>query len=132
MGSKRCTLFLTAMAFLGTVPPVSAQLKAGPGDWPAWRGPDRTGLSTGTGLLKQWPEGGPKLLWKAQGLGDGFSTPSVAGGHLYLLGTQGREERLIALDAKDGKQLWATPVGTMAGGRPGPRSTPTMDGDALY
>jgi outer membrane protein assembly factor BamB len=112
--------------------PALAQLPAGPGDWPAWRGPDRTGLSTETGLLKEWPAMGPKLLWKATGLGNGFSTPSVAGGRLFVLGTEGKEERLIAVNVADGKQLWATPIGTMAGGHPGPRSTPTVDGDVLY
>ena len=56
---------------------VQAQLKSGSGDWPAWRGPDRTGLSTETGLLKEWPKGGPTLVWKVKGLGDGYSTPSI-------------------------------------------------------
>ncbi len=112
--------------------PATAQLKARPGDWPGWRGPDRTGLSPETGLLKEWPADGPPLLWKAAGLGGGFSTPSVAGGRIYLLGTEGRTERLIALDARDGKQVWATPVGAQAGGHPGPRSTPTADDGRLY
>lgn len=112
--------------------PASAQLKAAPGDWPAWRGPDRTGLSTETGLLKQWPAGGPKLLWKATGLGDGFSTPAIADGRIYLVGTKGKEEFLRILDLKDGKQLAETSIGAMAGGHPGPRSTPTVDGDRVY
>lgn len=109
-----------------------SRLPAGPGDWPAWRGPDRTGLSTETGLLKQWPTGGPKLLWEIKGLGDGFSTPSVAGGRIFLMGTKGKDEQVMALDAKDGKILWTTPIGALAGGRPGPRCTPTVDGDLLY
>jgi outer membrane protein assembly factor BamB len=110
------------------------------GDWPCWRGPERTGLSPETGLLKEWPAGGPKLLWKATGLGGGFSTPSLAAGHIYLLGTKeeikgrrgGGPELLIALDANGGKRLWDTPVGTVKGGHPGPRSTPTVDGDRVY
>ncbi len=40
-------------------------------DWPQWHGPDRTNLSKETGLLKQWPTGGPKLLWSVNGLGSG-------------------------------------------------------------
>src|SRR5581483_2565940 len=119
--------FLAALLFLTTVRPLGAQLPAGPGDWPGWRGPDRTDLSTETGLLKQWPAEGPKLLWKATGLGAGFSTPSVAGSKIYLVGTKGKDEYLFALDATDGRQLWATRVGTMTGGHPGPRSTPTVD-----
>jgi outer membrane protein assembly factor BamB len=128
----RLVVFL-AWAFLAAaVQPVAAQLKAAPGDWPAWRGPDRTGLSKETGLLKEWPKEGPKLLWKADGLGTGYSTPSVAGGRIYLMGTKGRKERLIALDAKDGKEIWTTEVGALAGQRAAPRSTPTVDGDRVY
>ena len=39
-------------------------------DWPQWRGPERNGTSKETGLLKQWPAGGPKLLWQVNNLGD--------------------------------------------------------------
>jgi outer membrane protein assembly factor BamB len=132
MALKRYALFLVGGALLGLAAPVAAQLKARPGDWPGWRGPDRTGLSSETGLLQQWPAEGPKLLWKADGLGSGYSTPSVAGGRIYLMGTQGRQELLIALDARDGKRLWATPIGALAGARPAPRSTPTVAGDLCY
>ena len=124
---------LTILAALfGSVRPAAAQLKAAPGDWPGWRGPDRTGLSTETGLLKQWPTDGPKLAWKITGLGEGFSTPSLAAGRIFLVGTKGKDELLIALDAKDGTRLWATAIGAEDGGHPGPRSTPTVDGDSLY
>ena len=44
------------------------------GDWPRFRGPNNNGISTETGLLKEWPEDGPKLLWMIEGLGIGFST----------------------------------------------------------
>jgi outer membrane protein assembly factor BamB len=125
-------LVLTAAVLFGTVQTAAAQLKAAAGDWPAWRGPDRTGLSPETGLLKQWPADGPKLAWKISGLGDGYSTPSIAAGKIFLMGTKGKGEVLIALDIKDGKLLWSTPVGAEAGGYPGPRCTPTVDGDMVY
>lgn len=48
-------------------------------DWPQWRGPNRDGLSQKMGLLKSWPESGPPLVWKAMGLGAGFSSISVSG-----------------------------------------------------
>jgi outer membrane protein assembly factor BamB len=128
----RSFLWVMMVGVLLTPAPAQAQLKAVPGDWPAWRGPDRTGLSTETGLLKEWPRDGPKLLWKIKGLGSGYSTPSVAGGRLYVMGTRGRTERVIALDLKDGSQLWATDLGSLAGGHPGPRCTPTVDGDRVY
>jgi hypothetical protein len=45
-------------------------------DWPRWRGPRQDGISRETGLLKEWPKGGPRLLWKAD-LSGGFSTVAV-------------------------------------------------------
>ncbi len=112
--------------------PLHAQLKAEPGEWPAWRGPNRDGLSTETGLLKDWPAGGPSLMWKIKGLGTGYSTPSIAQGKIFLMGTVGKAEHIIALDVKDGSKLWSTPIGSTAGGYPAPRCTPTVDGDWLY
>ena len=106
-------------------------------DWPQWRGPNRDGVSKETGLLQQWPEGGPKLAWKATDLGNGYSTPSVAKGQIYLVGTpDGKTEQLIALSESDGKKLWSTDIGGVGPNRgpqyPGPRSTPTVDGDRVY
>src|SRR5689334_20451183 len=49
-------------------------------DWPQWRGPNRDGISKETGLVKEWPKEGPKLLWQATDLGDGYSTPAIVGG----------------------------------------------------
>ena len=69
----------------------AAALSAADGDWPQWRGPDSHRASQRRPvLLKQWPAAGPKLAWKIKGLGDGFSTPSVAGGRVYILGTKGQ------------------------------------------
>ena len=42
------------------------------GDWPQFRGPKRDGVSTETNLLKRWPESGPKLIWRAKGIGKIF------------------------------------------------------------
>lgn len=53
------------------------------GDGPQWRGPNRDGLSTETGLLKAWPADGPKLLWKANGLGKGVGSLSALANRLY-------------------------------------------------
>jgi len=54
------------------------------GDWPGWRGPNRDGKSPDKGLLKQWPEKRPALLWKATGLGNGYSSVTVSGGTVYV------------------------------------------------
>jgi outer membrane protein assembly factor BamB len=102
-------------------------------DWPGWRGADRSGVSAETGLLKEWPKDGPPLDWKATGLGIGFSTPSVANGRLFVLGTRGGDEYVFALDVKDGKKVWESKLGPGARVQyPGPRSTPIVDGDRLF
>ena len=64
-------------------------LGAGGADWPQWRGPGRDGFSHETGLLKEWPGEGPKLLWQLKDIGDGYGTPAVAGTRLYLLSNRG-------------------------------------------
>jgi outer membrane protein assembly factor BamB len=119
-------------AFLAGLAVVSGQSRGVPGEWPAWRGPERTGLSPEAGLLKSWPKDGPTLLWKATGLGDGYSTPSIAGGRIYLLGTKGRTEYVRCLDLKTGNSIWATEIGAEKGSYAGPRSTPTVDGELLF
>src|SRR5579884_1622584 len=81
---------------------------AGADDWPQWRGPERSGVSKEKGLLKEWPKGGPKLLWKADKLGIGYSTPSVVGDRVFLLGEADKQEYLIALDAGMGQEQWRT------------------------
>jgi outer membrane protein assembly factor BamB len=105
-------------------------------DWPGWRGPLRDGVSRETGLLGQWPKDGPLLLWKTTTLGPGFSTPAVAGGRVYLLGTRDGVEHLFCLDAaRQGKELWAARLGESrpaTGSWVGPKSTPTVQGDRVY
>jgi outer membrane protein assembly factor BamB len=105
-------------------------------DWPQWRGPDRTGVSKETGLLKEWPKGGPTLLWKKKGIGGGYSTPAVVGDRVYLMADRKGEEYVVALAVKDGSEAWATRVGKVGRNKgpqyPGARSTPTVDGNRIY
>jgi outer membrane protein assembly factor BamB len=105
-------------------------------DWPQWRGPTRDGISKEVGLLQQWPAGGLKPLWTARSLGGGYSAPAVARGRIYLLGTRGNDEYVLALSEKDGKPVWSRKIGRIGPNRgqqwPGPRSTPTVDGNRLY
>ena len=54
-------------------------------DWPQWRGADRNGVNPEKGLANQWPEGGPKLLYKATGVGVGFSSVVIADGTLHRM-----------------------------------------------
>ena len=104
-------------------------------DWPAWRGSQRDGICRETGLLQQWPAEGPKLLWKATGLGEGYSGPAIVGKVLYTMGSFDGKEWIIALDTEaGGRLLWQTPIGPIEydGYCPGARSTPTTDGDRVY
>jgi len=104
-------------------------------DWPQFRGPHNDGICTETGLLQEWPEGGPPLLWKIHGLGKGYSTVSIAGGRLFTMGDRknraGEESQfVIALDLQTQKELWAAEVGPPHSD--GPRCTPTVDGRRVY
>src|SRR5262245_6017596 len=82
----------------------SAQKVTSTSDWPQWRGPERNGISKESGLLKQWPASGPKLLWQLNDIGDGFSGPSVVGTRIYLMSNRGMDNEFVqALSAKDGK-----------------------------
>jgi hypothetical protein len=103
-------------------------------DWPQWRGLNRDGISPETGLLDTWSKDGPPLLWKIQGLGEGYSSAAISGGRLFIQGQHGDEEYVLAFDANTGKQLWRTHTGipfNESRGH-GPRSTPTVDGDRVY
>jgi outer membrane protein assembly factor BamB len=106
-------------------------------DWSQWRGPKRDGISQETGLLKQWPAQGPKLLWQVNDIGDGYSTPSVVGKRIYLMSNRGFENEFVqALSTQDGKPIWTTRVGNVGNGNDflyaKARSTPTVDGDFIY
>ncbi|HUS72085.1 MAG TPA: hypothetical protein VMY06_03390 [Sedimentisphaerales bacterium] len=76
----RLILFGAAIAILSPVSKAQTGLTPAPGHWPQWHGPNRDNVSTETSLLKQWPDGGPPLLWKATGLGKGVMSLAVAGG----------------------------------------------------
>ncbi len=104
-------------------------------DWPQWQGIDRTAVSTEKGLLQAWAKGGPPLAWTVENCGDGYSTPTIAAGKIYLMGNRAGKEWVIALAEKDGKELWAVEVGKVrdgGGGYPGPRCSPTVDGKLIY
>jgi outer membrane protein assembly factor BamB len=106
-------------------------------DWPQWRGPERNGISSETGLLKEWPKEGPRLLWQVKDLDYGYSTPAVVGDFIYLLSNKGMDDELVqALAVKDGKQVWSTRLGKVGPNQgmnyPAARSTPTVDGEVLY
>ena len=65
---------------------VLAATARGGDSWPTFRGPQRTAVSPDKGLLTEWPEGGPKLVWKAVGAGRGYSSLAIVDGRIYTLG----------------------------------------------
>ncbi|HLY17399.1 MAG TPA: PQQ-binding-like beta-propeller repeat protein [Bryobacteraceae bacterium] len=103
-------------------------------DWPQWRGPNRDGISTETGLLDSWPKGGPPLVWKVPGLGEGYSSSAIAEGRLFIQGQHGDEEFVLAFDAATGRQVWRARTGIpfKESRGYGPRGTPTVDGGRVY
>lgn len=102
------------------------------GDWPQFRGPHRDGLSTETGLLQRWPQEGPRLAWKASGVGEGYSSVSIAHEHVYTMGDLADAAYVFCLQQKDGEITWSAKVGETGGNYKGPRCTPTVDGPHVF
>ena len=147
MRTMRMAVAVAAASLLvaSVLTPVSSA--AGPGEWPHWRGPNRDGKSPDTGLLKQWPDGGPKKLWQVDFIGKGYSTVTVANGMVYTTGDAGGKSEstgrrrprvsggslvLFAFNM-DGKLQWKQTIDkAWTRSVSGARSTPTIDGDRLY
>src|SRR5262245_52077945 len=125
------TFGLLTAAFVAADQPLAVQ-----GNWPQWRGPDRSNISPDTGILKEWPASGPPLLWKANGLGEGTPSIAVAGGKVFVLGYRRGKENLTALDENSGTTLWSTEIGEAVHEFPRMRwllqRTPTVDGERVY
>ena len=149
-----------AAVALSAVAETAAVAEPASTDWPQFRGTARDGMSPETGLLGEWPEGGPRELWRHP-IGEGYSAISVAGGKLYTMyagewqlegleaaiEVKGEDSEKVeiaaeptpvefaaAFDAATGEEIWRAVVGekldTEFGN--GPRSTPAVDGDAVY
>jgi len=126
--SLRLPLFAAGVLFACAASPSRAE------DWPTFRGPNGDGICKETGLLKEWPKDGPPKLWTAKNLGTGFSTPSVADGKIFGMGTRDGKDGVWALKEADGKELWFTTIEEPR--RPnqnnGPSGTPAFSGGKLY
>ncbi|MCI0705188.1 MAG: PQQ-like beta-propeller repeat protein [Planctomycetia bacterium] len=111
-------------------------------DWPQYRGANRDDVSTETGLLKEWPKGGPPLAGTFEAAGVGYSPPAVVGDRVYLTGGREDKEFLIALDIKAPKagavkELWAAEIGPTFRWKgnswsAGPSASPTVDGELIF
>lgn len=106
-------------------------------DWPQWQGPDRNAISKERGLLQTWPDGGPALVWKAKDIGIGMGGVAVSKGRIYTSGDGDGKSWVFALKESTGELIWKAELGRggevgMSVTPPGPRGTPTVDGDRLY
>src|SRR5690348_4814439 len=91
---------------------VAGQLSAA--DWPQWRGPNRDGVSQEKGLLQDWPEDGPKLLWQVKDSGDGYSTPAISNGLIFLVNNKGLDDEFVqALNLSDRSPKWHLHLGNV-------------------
>ncbi|HUV39084.1 MAG TPA: PQQ-binding-like beta-propeller repeat protein, partial [Planctomycetota bacterium] len=107
-------------------------------DWPHWAGPNGNCISDETGLLKEWPKEGPKVLWRIP-VGVGSNHPSVAGDDLFYaqLDDDSRHETIKCIDANTGKEKWSytwdvPPVHWVGWGELGVRATPTITDKFVY
>ena len=131
-------LFLFALLCAFSLLTLAVANPAPEADWPQWRGPLRNGLSSETGLLKQWPEKGPTMNWAIANLGEGYGSPALRGDRIYVQGTSGAgsdaKSTVFCLNRADGKPIWTVPFGSKIDQDKGngPRATPTLDGDRLY
>jgi outer membrane protein assembly factor BamB len=108
-------------------------------DWPQFRGMHRDGKSSETGLLKEWPQNGPKLLWTYDKAGVGYAGPVIVGTNLYTSVGRGNTEFVICLDLskETPTEIWPAKIGPLfkwQGNKwnRGPNVSPTVDGDSVY
>lgn len=116
--------------------------------WPQWMGPKRDNIWREEGIIKEFPEGGPKILWRTPVAG-GYAGPAVVGGRVYVMDyvttddvkianferkPSSGTERILCLDEATGKEKWKAeyPVAYDISYPAGPRCTPTVDGDKVY
>ncbi len=116
---------LLAAALIGLSAITTAQVSE-------FRGPGRTGVYNETGLLKEWPANGPKLLWEATGFGTGYSSVTPTAEAIYITGRKG-ENDVITSFTHDGRKNWELIYGK-AWDRtyPESRSIPTYVDGHLY
>jgi len=113
---------------------IAGQSPAPSADWPQWRGPDRNGLSKESGLLQQWPASGPPLVWSISSLGAGYGSVAIKDDRIFVQGSDGMQSIVDVLNRADGKGIWSKALGPAGNNDrgPGPRGTPTVDGDRVY
>jgi outer membrane protein assembly factor BamB len=143
----RRSLIEIALAMLALV--VMSSVTARADDWPQWLGPTRDDVWHESGIVEQFPEAGPKVLWRAP-MGGGYAGPAVAGGNVYVMdfvkasgdvtndpmsrAELAGKERVLCLRASDGKELWKYEYDCpyKISYPAGPRVTPAVAGGKVY
>lgn len=132
---KKAIWVASALMFVGCGLAVAAtSTKPASSDWPNWRGPTYNGQSKETDWQANWPEAGPKRLWR-QAVGTGFSSIAVAGGRAYTMGNDKDIDTVWCFDAATGEEIWkhSYPCPKDANlYEGGPGATPTVDGKRVY
>lgn len=102
------------------------------GDWPQWRGPTRDGISTEANWRTDWPEDGPKRLWR-RSVGRGYSSVAVSGGRVYTMGNADGKDTVYCLDAATGEVIWKHEYPSPSPkAHAGPRATPAVSDGKVY
>jgi outer membrane protein assembly factor BamB len=104
-------------------------------DWKSFLGPAHNAVSTETKLLREWPAGGPRMIWEMK-KGTGYSSPAIAGQRLVYLHRVDDRELVVCLHAETGEKYWEFAYPTRFedryGYNNGPRSSPVIDGERVY
>ena len=105
--------------------------------WPQWRGPNRDGVVAAASVPAAWPAK-PTVKWK-QSVGEGYSSPVVANGRVYVHSRKDPEEIVTAFDLTTGKPVWTARYQSAvnknkyaAAMSKGPFSTPLVAGGRLF
>ncbi len=130
---KHISFFLKFLLFLSLAAPGSSGLvnsRAEAADWPQWRGINRDSISEESGWDPQ-ALNKPEIVWKAS-VGIGYSSVAVKDKYLYTMGNENNIDTVYCLDANTGKEVWTYSYPCGPGEHPGPRATPTVDGNLVF
>jgi len=126
----RRAIFFLSLFLLGPGSPIRAD------DWPRWRGPRGDGIWREDGILRKFPSGGPRFIWRVP-IGPGYTGPSVAEGRVYCMDrdSKAETERVTCHEFETGKLVWSHTYPAPYSGvdyKAGPRATPTFCEGRLY
>lgn len=88
----------------------SGSLCAAAEEWPQWRGPEFTGISTEAGVATSW-SAKKNVAWRTELPGPAGSTPCIANGRLFLTTAAGDDLYVMGFDL-NGKELWRQKAGS--------------------